>query len=304
MGDYFKLQFKRSNRMLSDFGLNPWLTYIFGIIFFAIFSKMFFIKFTWANYLFPFVALFFVLNIGTLERNDFLKSNFTQKKYRQIRLLENGIIALPFVSFQFFELELLFGILTLIVAVLLSFFNTKQQSSFVLPTPFSKHPFEFIIGFRKTYLLFLGLYTLTYISISVGNFNLGVFALVIVFLTCMAYYTFVEPMFYVWVDSFTIPSFLKNKLTVGLLFSFLLSLPIFIVLLFSFFENWPIVLILETVGLCYVLLGLMAKYAYYPGELSLIPAIVVAFSIFAPPLMLATIPYFYSKSKKNLVLYK
>ena len=304
MENYFKLQYKRNYRMLSDFGLNPWLTYIFGAIFFVVFSKMLFIKFTWARYFFPVMALFFVFNIGTLERNDFLKNSFTKNKYQQIRLLENGLIVLPFVLFEFFEHDFLLGVLTLLVAILLSFFNTKHQSGFVLPTPFFKNPFEFIIGFRKSYFLFLGLYVLTYISISVGNFNLGVFALVVLFLICMAYYTFMEPLFYVWVNSFSIFNFLKNKITVGLAYSFLLSLPVLIALLIAFSENWHIVLILEIVGLAYVLMGLVAKYAYYPSELTLIPAIMVAFSIFAPPLMLATIPYFYFKSKNNLLLYK
>jgi len=256
------------------------------------------------RFIFPLVAFFFVLNIGSRERNDFLKNNFTLKNYRQIRLVENGLLALPFTLYQFFEQEFLFGFLTMLFAMILSFFNTKQQSALVLPTPFSKNPFEFIIGFRKIWLVFLGLYALTFISVSVGNFNLGVFALFVLFLVCMAFYTYLEPLFYVWVYSLSIPDFLKSKTTVGLSYSFLLSLPVFITLLIAFSGNGYIVLMLETVGLCYVLMGLVAKYAYYPGELTILPGIVVAICIFAPPLMLVTIPYFYFKSKRNLLLYK
>lgn len=304
MENYFKLQLKRSNRMLSDFGLNPWLSYVIGSVAFVVISKLLFIKYDWFRYAYPFVALFFVVSIGSRQRNDFLKSSFIQKKYRQIRLLENAMLALPFMCFQFFEYEFLFGLLTIIAAIVFSFFNTKHQSSFVLPTPFKKNPFEFIIGFRKSYLLILGLYILTYISISVNNFNLGVFALVVLFLSCMAFYTFLEPLFYTWVDSNSIVSFLKTKIKTGLQYSCLLSLPIFFGLLVGFSNNWHILLLLELIGLCYVLLGLGAKYAYYPSELTLIPAILGAISIFVPPLMLLTIPYFYSKSKTNLILYK
>ncbi|MBK7030860.1 MAG: hypothetical protein IPH45_17355 [Bacteroidales bacterium] len=57
-----------------------------------------------------------------------------------------------------------------------SFTTHNSRWNFTIPTPFSKHPFEFAVGFRKTFLAWLFAYFLTIMAISVGNFNLGVFS--------------------------------------------------------------------------------------------------------------------------------
>jgi len=45
-------------------------------------------------------------------------------------------------------------------------------------------------------------YFLTIMGISVGNFNLGVFSLLVIFLTSFSFYTQPDSQFYVWIAAF------------------------------------------------------------------------------------------------------
>ena len=48
----------------------------------------------------------------------------------------------------------------------------RTSLNFSMPTPFSKNPFEFTTGFRRTLLIFPLAYALTVIAINVDNLNL------------------------------------------------------------------------------------------------------------------------------------
>ncbi len=54
----------------------------------------------------------------------------------------------------------------------------RKFNSIALPTPFSKNPYEYTVGFRRHWWLVLCIYALTCISINANNFNLGLFSLV------------------------------------------------------------------------------------------------------------------------------
>ena len=218
----------------------------------------------------------------------------------KIRLIENLLVSTPFVLFLLYKQQYIIAFSVYAISSLLSLFNKVNRFDFVIPTPFFKFPFEFTSGFRKTFWIYLLAYILTYISISVDNFNLGIFSLIITFLTSMSFYFNQESIFYVWIHSSEPTGFLWEKIKIAVFYSILISIPISLSLIIFFPDRALIVIIFEILGVLFVLTSLLGKYAYYPLEISLIPGFAIGFSILFPPLLLAIIPYFYSKSKQNL----
>ena len=49
----------------------------------------------------------------------------------------------------------------------------QTNFNLTIPTPFSKKPFEFSTGFRRSFFMFPIAYILTFIAIRVDNFNLA-----------------------------------------------------------------------------------------------------------------------------------
>jgi hypothetical protein len=179
-------------------------------------------------------------------------------------------------------------------------FNIVNNFSLVIPTPFYKKPFEFTIGFRKSFIVFIGCYVLTIISIKVNNFNLGVFSMLVTFLTCMSFYSKPEPLSYVWNYSKHPIAFLITKIKTALTFSFLITIPIALLLLFFNIDMAFYIILFQFVGMLYIVNNILSKYAYYPSEININQAFIVGASIMFPPLMLLTIPLFYSRAKQQL----
>ena len=304
MKTYFSLQYRRANRMLDEFGLAPWLAYLLIPIVFLLFSKLLFFKISYARYIYPIFAIYYLIRLGNTERNDFLKNTFVRSDFNRLRIVENNLLAAPFVLYLLYEKAFWVAVVLAVISFGLSFINTTDKSTFVVPTPFSKRPFEFTSGFRKTYFIFPLLFILCFIAISVNNFNLGAFALIVVFFVAMTFYSKCEPVFFVWASARTPAAFLNEKIKTLVLYSFLLSTPILIALIYFFADNILLLLGIELIGIGFVVMSLVAKYAYYPSEISLLPAIAMGVSLFFPPLLLLSIPYFYNRAKTNLLLYK
>nr|NQU92480.1 hypothetical protein [Bacteroidota bacterium] len=270
------------------------------VLIFVALSHLVFQKIEYARFVYPIIALGIINIFGNINRNCFLKNCFPDTDYKKIRLIENFIAATPFFLFLLYKHEYILAISLYAVGVSLSFFNKVNRFHFVLPTPFFKRPFEFITGFRKTYWVFLLSYMLTYISISFDNFNLGIFALIVTFLTCLTFYTKPEPLFYVWINAGKPVDFLKTKIRTASIHSFFLSFPIMTFLILFNIDNTHFVLIFEILGILYVITSLLGKYAYYPSDVNLIQGFVIVCSIIFPPILLAVIPYLYTRSKQNL----
>jgi len=124
-------------------------------------------------------------------------------------------------------------------------------------------------------------YALAIIGICVDNFNLAIFAFAISLLNTINFYAKPEATFYVWTH---------------------ITLPIGISLLIFYIQYWYIACIILLMGMLYLLLMLLGKYAYYPAEVNIIQMLALAFSILIPPFLLISIPYFYVKAKQNLSL--
>ncbi|HTN45311.1 MAG TPA: hypothetical protein VL098_03120 [Flavipsychrobacter sp.] len=300
MKAYFRLQLKIMNRRLSDFGVHPALGYLILSVLFVILSELVFRRTVFAPYLYVLVGSAISTGLGESKRNDFLKLIFHQNTYRQLRIIENALLVLPFSIFLLYKGLVLSTILLMVLTSVLALLRLNAPSSLVIPTPFNKRPFEFLVGFRNVFPLVLAAYGITLVAIRMDNFNLGVFALGVVFLTSCTFYLKPENEYYVWVFRKNAAGFLLSKFKTALGYVMLLSLPIAVALASFYPERIPGLLLVITIGSSFLLSVIAAKYASYPNEMNVPHFLLVAICISFPPLMVVLIPYFFMKSLKRL----
>ena len=305
MKDYFKLQFILINRKIEDAGMKPALGYILGLIAFVLLSIEIFIKTEYAKYLVILICLSLQFKLSEKNRTEFLQSTFGDKIKNNIRILENLIICVPFIIILLFNSCFVEAIFLILYSIMSALFSFQTTFNLTIPTPFSKKPFEFSRGFRTTFFMFPIAYILTCIAIHVDNLNLGIFALLLVFLTTLNYYFMHEPEYYVWVHGETPKMFLKNKIFNASKNTILLTAPIVISLFIFYPQEFHFILLFLLIGLLFLWTIILAKYSAYPKGRNIIVGIVFAFSFFFPPLLLAIMPFLYFKSinKLNVLLH-
>jgi hypothetical protein len=300
MKDYFKLLLVMTNRKIKELGVSPALGYLLSLVAYILLAELIFQNTEFAQYLFSLICLGLLFHLSEKNRIDFLRSTFGDTTQMKIRMIENAILCFPFVIILLIKSYFLEAGLLLIVSIILALFSFPSKFNFTLPTPFSKHPFEFSTGFRKTFFMFPLVYILTAIAIKVDNLNLGIFAFLLVFLTTFSYYFKPEPEYYVWIYAETPKTFLKNKLFIASKNVLLLTAPILIGLLVYFPSVFPLIFILFFIGLVFLWILIFAKYSALPREVNLPERILIGFSLYIPPLLLVLLPYFYKKSLSNL----
>lgn len=300
MKEYFLLQFKMTNRKLTDFGLNPIIGFILLLTGFIGLSIYLFSKTEFAQYVLILIALSFVSKLSETRRNDFLKYCFRDTEYRKLRLAENYIVALPFIVFLVYEQLFPSVILLTILTLLMALVNFNSTFNYTLPTPFYKRPFEFAVGFRSTFYLFLFAYFLTFMAVSANNFNLGVFALLLVCLVSFSFYSKPETEYYVWTFIDTPKRFLIRKIKTGLIYSTILMIPILIILEIFFLSETYTLLIFLLLSYVYLITIILAKYSAYPKEMNFPQGILIGISLLFPPILIGIIPFLYLQSIKRL----
>lgn len=298
--EYFNLQYRLINRRLKDNGLNPIVGHLLFAAVFVFFSLLLFKRTTYAEYFHVFAFLFLIFNLAEQRRNDFLKICFTVKHYKIIRILENLAISLPFVIFLLCKKCFLTASILIILGILASVSISKKSFTLVLPTPFFKHPFEVTVGFRNTFYLISFAYILSGIALSVDNFNLGVFSLVLTLLITSSYFVKPENNFYIWQFSLSPIQFLWYKIKIALWHSTMLCLPIILALSIFYFDNILIVLICLLFGFTFISSVILAKYSAYPSEPRILEGMLLLWCLYLPPIMLLVIPYLLRKSANKL----
>lgn len=288
------------NRQLTEWGIEPIIGYVFGLLAFVGISVKLFEKTQFAEYIFILLALSLILKLNEINRNDFLKLCYPKTEYIQIRIVENLIISILFISFLLFQEKYLSLMLLFISTCLLSLIDLKNKSSFIVPTPFYTHPFEFTVGFRSNYFIYFFAYFLSIMSIIVDNFNLGIFSLILTLLSCLNYYVNAEDQFYVWVFSLTPKEFIRYKLKSIVQYATILCLPIIISLSLFFYTKIDIILGFQCLGFLFIFTTMLAKYSVFPEKLNIRFVIVFALTVWLPPLLLLIIPYLYIQSTKKL----
>jgi hypothetical protein len=241
-----------------------------------------------------------VIKLSDRKRNHFLKSCYNRTNYYTLRLLENAVIASPFISFLIYKLAFTASITVLITVLVMACINFKTTFHYSIPTPFFKTPFEFTVGFRKTFFIFPLAYGLAIISVFVDNLNLGIASILLVFIVCMSYYSKTESDYFVWNFNLSPVAFLNTKIKTALYYASILVLPIVVVLCFNFYVHLYLVLVFLILGYVFLITILLAKYTLYPSAIQLPQTILMAICVFFPPLLVVILPYFYKQSVKRL----
>jgi len=236
------------------------------------------------------------------KKIEFLKQCFDQSSFSTIRLLENGLLATPFVLFLFYKSAWLFTPIVFACSTLVVYMPIQIKTHVSIPTPFGKFPFEFTRGFRQYFLGYLALYFICYFAISEDNFNLALICLLGVFLINDIYYSPIEPNYYVWIYSHSPLQFLLHKFSVIALFSLLPALPIVIALFYLFTSSYLLILLAIIAGIGYTALFMLGKYKSFPFEVSVTDGFIIAASVVFPPFLLLSLPIFYLYAIKNLKL--
>lgn len=263
-------------------------------------SWLVFLKVAFPTYLYALIGITLIISISGAERTHFLKQCFKAKQYYKIRLIENGGLALPFACFLVYKNAPILSLLFLIIALTLAYIPTWIKPNITIPTPFGKLPFEFTRGFRRFFVLVFASYFIAYFAIESNNFNLGLFLLLATFILSSTYYSPTEPFYYLWIYNHNPKLFIIHKFRTILIYSLLPGFPITISLFIFFPTHYWMILIALLVGIQYIILFMLAKYANYPHELSISDSIILTASVLFPPLMLIIIPFFYYRSVKTL----
>lgn len=291
-------------RHIDEFGLIPWMGFAALIGIFSWFSNAIFVNFSEASYLYIAIGLFLTLSLGHKKHTAFLQQCFPLHRFWKVRMLENSIFILPFSIFLCYKMFFLEAIAIHIGALLLSFLNHLELKSHVVPTPFGKRPFEFIIGFRNTFWVFPLLYGLSTIGIFVENYNLGIFSLLVVFVLCMSFYAKPEPLYYIWIHSKSPEEFLTDKLKTAIKYSSSLVIPMVIALsVFFSIEKLQITLVFMVLGYAFLALTILGKYGNYPSQVPIFQMLAMLVCLLFPPLLIIVLPFFYKRALNNLSNY-
>jgi hypothetical protein len=300
MNYYLLLQYTIINRKFKDFGIHPLAGKAITIAAFIILSYFLFSKTEFAVYIYFVAAFSVLLNFTDQTRNDFLRLCFHGKDYYKVRIAENFCVTFPFIIFMILNSQFFFALLLLCLALLTAVSNINVEVQYTIPTPFSRKPFEFIKGFRNTFFLFGLYYFITVMSILAYNFNLGIFSLLMVFVTILPFYLQPENQFYVWIYNLNAKQFLKEKITTCIIHSTVLCFPVIVALAVFFTESFLFVAGFLLLGYLSVITIILAKYAYYPKEISPTQGILIALALYFPPMLLFVLPFFYLQSIKRL----
>lgn len=289
-----------TNRRFNDTGFEPLLAYILLTVGFVGLSIYLFNKAEFAVYVYLLFALTLIGKLSETRRTEFLKICFDDTQLKKIRITENFICSTPFFLFLLYKQLFLFAGLLLTLTAILALVNFRTTLNFTIWTPFSKQPFEFTTGFRNTFYLLFTAYALTFIAVSINNFNLGVFAMLLMFATTLSYYTNPENEYYVWIYNHNPRQFLFSKIKTAILFSSLLALPIALILSIFFYHHIGLILLFFLVGWAFLTAIIVTKYSTYPDEMNIPQGILLAICLWFPPVLIVLVPYLFRKSENQL----
>lgn len=303
MFHYLKLQKNLIHRAVVASGINAGAVYLLSAVLFFGGSAIVYEKTNHANWLVFLTAISSVTHLSTKRRTDFLKLTFGDARAKWVRIIENSILSIPFVVVLLIHGEWLFAIACILTLAALSLLQNRSINSWVLPTPFSKKPFEFSTGFRRSFILLIAVYVLVTIAIINAYFTFSAAALILIFLIMMSYYNVPEAEYIVWSHALNARAFLWMKLRLAAFASFVLVLPITIAIIFSFPSEWKWIVIFVLLGYAYLFTLVVAKYSSYPQELNISQGILIAISLTFPPFLLLLFPYFFKRSTQQLTQY-
>ncbi len=298
--NYLQLQFRLIIRNFKDAGIAPLLVYLLMALAFVSVSVLLFHKTKFGDIVYLLLAVTLVGRLSEIKRNDFLKLCFSEYEFRSLRIVENLIISMPFLFFLLYMQHFLSSVILILLTGTMALVNFRTTLYFTLPTPFSKKPFEFTMGFRNTFYIIIIAYLLVVFSFVAHNFNLGIFSMLLIYAVTLGYYGVLENNFYVWNYAMNARQFLFSKIRTALVYSSFLVLPVSLVLGIAFSGEIENILIVMLVGWCFNAFMIVSKYATYPGDPGIFRGVLIALCLSFPPVLIVLIPYLFRKSEIRL----
>lgn len=301
MRHYFQLQFTMFNRRMRDFGINPMLGYMLLTGLFIGFVKALYYRVEeYAPWILIGACSMAQMPLSNKQRSDFLQTTFGKGRKTKIRIVENIIISLPFVAELILNQCFNQVAIIILLSIVSSLVTFRGNGGYVIPTPYSKHPFEFTAGFRYTFYLIALVYTITVIAVNVNNLNLGLATIVAVYLIAASYYSKPENEYYVWIFAKTPHKFLRYKVLQAIKNAFFMTLPPIALLSVCYFSEILLILIAIAAGTIFLITMILAKYSSYPDGIGMSVTIMLILVLMFPPSVLVAIPYFYYRSINKL----
>jgi hypothetical protein len=298
---YLKLQWRRFTRLSKERGLHPFLGLILSTIIFIGASLIIFNKIIYPEYTYIIITWLVFLR-SNKNKTDLIKLTLKRKQKTTFIIIEAAIKLIPPLLFLLCSRELTSSIL-LITGGLMIVLIPKNNTRVYLQTPFSKHPFEWILGFRKYFWVLLPLIAVLVLSKIYTNPNLGLSSLIILFGVIFSFYGYMESEYFVWNFNGSSNTFIIKKIKIAIKHSTLILAPLVMVLIVLHPELWLKALTLLVWAYAALIVVIMSKYAIFPNEMDLINGLIIFISIAIPPLMLFSLLYYYKKSKSNLNYY-
>ena len=270
-----------------------------GIVFIFL-SKFLFLKTAYAPIIYLLFGLGFCINLGQKEYDVLLRQIFSKEEHLRIRLIENTIGLLPFLIYLLFEAQFLAAAALFPIGVITSYWKPRPTPTFVMPTPFKKYPFEFIVGFRKSFWFFLIILFLMIQAIRVDNYNLAIFSFGLLFFMSMSYYIKPEKTYFVWIHNRKTKAFLFEKFKVAFICMAILSILPYLLLIYIYPDKVLITTMVLGLGFTFLASVILAKYSAFPFEMNIPQALLYGISLWFPPILLIVMFLFYRQSKRNL----
>lgn len=300
MNYYFRLQLLRLDRKVRELGIHPWVALILGAAAAILAGFLLFAKVTYAHWVIFGMGLASLWSLSQQGKTTHLRDLHSVEDFRKIRAVESFIVSLPFAIILSIHHHFAEAIGILLLSIAFVFVTNQIRLNRTIPTPFKFFPWEFILGFRKTMVGIAFAYFLCIKGMQVDNFNLCVFALLLVFLISMAFYIEPENGYFVWLYKDGPQRFLARKAKYAQICISILTILPMVGMIVCFSEWWMYTLATYVIGS--VLLGsaILSKYAAYPGKVSIPQAIIYGLSISVPVLLPFTLWMFYKSSIKQL----
>lgn len=285
---------------MRNWGLNPIIGgSIFAIMFVAV--SMIIFRFTqFASYFYIAISIILTFKLSTQKRNDFLKICFCRADYYKVRLVENALSAIPFVLFLFIKSQFCFGVMLVILSAFMIFVCSDPPTSITIPTPFGKYPHEFCVGFRSSIIFIVIAYYCSVMAVIHDNANVGIASLALLHLAILSFYIRLEPPFYIWSFAMTPSRFLIVKIKTAWIYAIALTSPVVLTVAILAPHKIIWLLITSALGMIFTASMIVAKYSSYPNEIGVPSFIIIIISFTFPPILLLSLPLFYSKSVRKL----
>ena len=300
MKEYFTLQATLINRRIRDAGVVPLFAYIILILGFYGLSTYLFNITEFAVYIYPFLYINLIGRLSETRRCEFLMICFGDNQFKQIRIAENLICTIPFISFLLYKQLIIPILFVVVISIILALVNFRTRFNYTLFTPFSKRPFEFTTGFRRAFPLYLLAYVLVIVAAIYDNFNLGIFALMLVFGSSLSFYLTTENEYFVWNYCLSPRAFLVQKIKTALLFSSAIAIPILALVSFYLGENIGVLFAFLMIGWLWIICAIVTKYSAYPNEINIPNGLLFALCLALPPMLVILTPILFIKSEKRL----